>query len=90
MPDTAAPAGSSRREPADSASAPRAWSDEQIRASLGAEWEIDQKWRIGFNYTYLWLGNNAVDAKATPLTGNVVGDYDASASLFGLYGSLRI
>ena len=64
--------------------------DEQIRASLGAEYEFNARWRVGFNYTYLWLGNNAIDGTATPLTGRVVGDYDAAAHLFGLYGSLQI
>jgi long-chain fatty acid transport protein len=64
--------------------------DKQIRASLGAEHEFDAKWRIGFNYTYLWLGNNAIDAQGPPLTGRVVGDYDAKAYVFGIYGSLRI
>ena len=64
--------------------------DEQIRAALGVEYEFDPRWRVGFNYTYLWLGNNAVDDQATPLTGRVVGNYDAKAHIIGIYGSLRI
>ena len=51
---------------------------------------MDREWRFGFNFTYLWLGNNAIDAKASPLTGQVVGDYDASALVFGLHASLRL
>jgi len=40
----------------------------QNRVSAGAEHDLNQHWRIGINYTYLWLGNNAVDAQASPLT----------------------
>lgn len=63
--------------------------DQQIRFSLGGEYEFNDSWRAGLNYTWLSLGDNPVDAKATPLTGTVVGDYNAKAHLFGLYASWR-
>ena len=64
--------------------------DQQFRASLGTEYELDPRWRFGLNLTYLWLGRNEIDAQATPLTGRVVGDYDAKAMIIGLHASLRI
>ncbi len=62
--------------------------DEQVRASLGVEWDINDTWNVGANYTFIWLGNNNVDAQLNALTGRVVGDYDARLHVFGLYGSL--
>ncbi len=63
--------------------------DEQWRISLGAEFEAGKNWRVGGNYTYLNLGANTLDAtQRTPIS-RVAGDYDAYASILGLYASLR-
>jgi len=60
--------------------------DQQVRASLGAEYQIDERWTVGGSYTFLWLGDNRVD-QTRPGVGRIAGDYDAFAHLFGLYGS---
>jgi long-chain fatty acid transport protein len=62
--------------------------DEQVRAALGAEYQIDERWTVGGSYTFLWLGDNRVD-QTRPLVGRVSGSYDAFAHLFGIYGSFR-
>ncbi len=61
--------------------------DEQIRLAAGLEWKIDERWSLGANYTFLWLGENKINQ--TRPTGSVVGDYDAMAHLFGIYASVR-
>ena len=60
--------------------------DQQVRASIGAEYRIDDTWRIGANYTFLWLGENDIDQ--TRPFGRITGDYDAYGHLFGIYGTL--
>jgi hypothetical protein len=55
----------------------------------GREFESNHGWRAGLNDIWLSLGDNPVDAKATPLTGTVVGDDNAKAHLFGFYASWR-
>ena len=62
--------------------------DEQIRVSVGFEYELNEAWRIGANYTFLWLGDNDIDDEFNPSTGRIDGDYDASAHMFGLYASV--
>ena len=62
--------------------------DEQVRISTGAEYQIDEQWTVGANYTFLWLGDNDID-QTRPLSGRVAGDYDAYAHIFGLYGSVN-
>jgi len=63
--------------------------DQQVRASVGLEYEINDSWRVGGNYTFLWMGDNNIDVSLNPSTGRVVGDYDAFAHLFGFYASVR-
>ena len=63
--------------------------DEQVRVAVGLEYEINETWRVGGNYTFLWLGDNDLDAALNPSTGRVVGDYDAFVHLFGIYASYR-
>ena len=57
--------------------------------SVGLEYEINDDWRVGGNYTFLWLGDNAVNVQLNPSTGRVVGDYDAYLHLSGVYASVR-
>ena len=59
---------------------------QQVRASLGLEYQLAERWKVGGNYTFLWLGNNELD-QTRPLSGRIAGDYDAHAHLIGLYGS---
>ena len=56
--------------------------------STGAEYQIDEQWTVGANYTFLWLGDNDID-QTRPLSGRVAGDYDAYAHIFGLYGAVN-
>ena len=63
--------------------------DEQVRLSVGVEYEINEQWRVGGNYTFIWLGDNDLDAQLNPSTGRVVGDYDAYVHALGVYASLR-
>jgi len=63
--------------------------DEQIRFAPGLEYRISDKWTLGGNYTFLWLGNNKLDAQLNESTGRVVGDYDAAVHLLGAYASIR-
>ena len=60
--------------------------DEQVRGSLGLEYHINKTWKVGGNYTFLWMGENKVD-QTRPLSGRVAGDYDARAHIIGIYGS---
>ena len=60
---------------------------QQVRASVGVEYKINERWSVGGNYTFLWLGNNDID-QTRPLTGRIAGDYNAFAHIFGVYGSL--
>ncbi len=62
--------------------------DEQIRASVGFEYKINERWSVGGNYTFLWLGDNEID-QTMPLAGRIAGDYDSIAHIFGIYGSVR-
>ena len=62
--------------------------DEQVRVSAGLEYQINEQWTVGGSYTFLWLGNNALD-QTRPISGRTAGDYDAFAHIFGFYGSLR-
>ena len=62
--------------------------DEQVRLSTGAEYQIDDRWNVGANYTFVWLGSNDLD-QTRPLSGRVAGDYDAFAHVFGIYGTLK-
>ena len=62
--------------------------DEQARLATGLEYRIDERWKVGADYTFLWLGKNDID-QTTPISGRVVaGDYDAYAHLMGFYASL--
>ncbi len=61
--------------------------DEQVRVSVGLEYQINEQWTVGGSYTFMWLGNNALD-QTRPISGRIAGDYDAFAHIFGLYGSL--
>ncbi len=62
--------------------------DEQVRLATGVEYQINEKWKVGANYTFAWLGNNDID-QTRPISGRVAGDYDAYAHIFGLYGSVN-
>jgi long-chain fatty acid transport protein len=62
--------------------------DEQVRASVGLEYEINDQWTVGGSYTFAWLGNNNID-QTMPLAGDIVGDYDAFTHIIGLYGSVK-
>ena len=62
--------------------------DEQVRASVGLEYQINDQWSVGGNYTFAWLGNNSID-QTMPIAGRIVGDYDAFAHIIGLYGSVK-
>ena len=61
--------------------------DEQVRLATGVEYQINEKWKVGANYTFAWLGNNDID-QTSPIAGRVAGDYDAFAHIFGLYGQV--
>ena len=63
--------------------------DQQVRIAVGLEYEIGERWRVGGSYTFLWLGDNNIDASLNPSTGRVVGDYDAYVHLFGVNASYR-
>jgi long-chain fatty acid transport protein len=64
--------------------------DQQVRASVGLEYEINDQWTVGGSYTFAWLGNNNINQPTpTPVPGQVVGDYDAFAHIIGLYGSVK-
>jgi long-chain fatty acid transport protein len=62
--------------------------DQQVRVSFGLEYEINEQWTVGGNYTFAWLGNNNID-QTMPIAGRIVGDYDAYAHIIGLYGSVK-
>ncbi len=55
---------------------------------MGLEYQINEQWTVGGSYTFMWLGNNAID-QTRPISGRIAGDYDAFAHIFGFYGSLR-
>ncbi len=61
--------------------------DEQVRASFGLEYKINEQWSVGGSYTFLWMGDNNID-QTRPLSGRIVGDYDAVAHILGFYGSV--
>ena len=61
--------------------------DQQVRASVGLEYKINEQWSVGGNYTFLWMGNNDIDQTRAG-AGRIVGDYDAFAHIFGIYGSV--
>lgn len=63
--------------------------DEQIRLSAGFEYEMNERWRFGANYTYIWLGDNEIDQNYNQSTGRLSGDYDADIHMLGLYASYR-
>ena len=62
--------------------------DQQVRASFGLEYEINDQWAVGGNYTFGWLGNNDLD-RTMPIAGRIVGDYDEYIHIFGLYASVN-
>ena len=62
--------------------------DQQVRVSLGLEYQINDKWTVGGTYTFIWLGDNKID-QSRPADGRIIGDYDAFGHLFSVYGSLR-
>ena len=61
--------------------------DEQVRASVGLEYKINEQWSVGGSYTFLWLGNNEID-QTRAIAGRIVGDYNAFGHIFGIYGSV--
>ncbi len=61
--------------------------DQQVRASVGLEYKINEQWSVGANYTFLWLGNNEID-QTRAIAGRIVGDYNAFGHIFGIYGSV--
>jgi long-chain fatty acid transport protein len=61
--------------------------DQQVRVSAGFEFAPSERWRLGANYTFLWLGDNKID-QTRPLAGRIQGDYDAFAHLIGIHASL--
>ncbi len=61
--------------------------DEQVRLSIGAEYDLSDHWTIGANYTFAWLGDNRID-QTQPITGRLAGDYDATLHLIGLYAQI--
>ncbi|MCP5518006.1 MAG: outer membrane protein transport protein [Verrucomicrobiales bacterium] len=73
---------------ADADRTPDLPADQQVRGSVGVEYEINARWRIGANYTYLWLGENQID-QTRVLGARLAGDYDAFAHIIGAYGSVR-
>jgi long-chain fatty acid transport protein len=62
--------------------------DQQVRASVGVEYKINDQWSVGGNYTFAWLGNNDI-SQTMPISGDMVGDYNAFAHIIGLYGSVK-
>lgn len=62
--------------------------DEQLRLSAGFEYDLNDRWKIGANYTFAWLGENKID-QTRPITGRLVGDYDAAVHIIGLHASLK-
>ncbi len=62
--------------------------DEQVRMSVGLEYQINEKWTVGGSYTFAWLGNNELD-QTRFLAGRIAGDYDSFIHVFGLYGSVK-
>jgi len=62
--------------------------DQQIRGSTGIEYGINERWTVGANYTFAWLGENKIDQTRPPQR-RIVGDYDSYAHIIGLYGALR-
>ena len=62
--------------------------DEQVRASVALEYKINEQWSVGGSYTFLWMGENNID-QTMPLAGRIVGDYEAFAHIFGIYGSVN-
>lgn len=73
---------------ADADRTPDLPADQQVRGSVGVEYEINARWRVGANYTYLWLGENQID-QTRILGARLAGDYDAAAHIIGAYGSVR-
>ncbi len=63
--------------------------DAQWRISAGAELEAGERWRIGGNYTYLDLGDNALNTSLVIPVARVAGDYTAYVHVLGFYASLR-
>jgi long-chain fatty acid transport protein len=63
--------------------------DQQVRVSLGLEYEINESWRVGGNYTYAWLGDNRIDTRLPGFGGRIQGDYDTGAHFLGIYASYR-
>ncbi len=61
--------------------------DEQVRASFGLDYKINEQWSVGGSYTFLWMGDNNID-QTRPLSGRIAGDYDAAVHIFGIYGSV--
>ncbi len=59
--------------------------DEQWRLSIGVENEMSGSFRWGATYTYADLGDNNIDT--TNFAGRLVGDYDTSMHVIGVYGS---
>ena len=62
--------------------------DQQLRFSFGGERRFGQRWTVGLNYTYAWLGNNPID-QTRPINRRIAGDYDSSIHIIGIYGGLR-
>ena len=62
--------------------------EEQVRVSVGLEYQINEQWTVGGSYTFMWLGKNELD-QTRPISGRIAGDYDAFGHIFGFYGALR-
>jgi len=64
--------------------------DRQIRLSVGLEYEINEAWTVGGNFTWIDLGANNLDFEANANQGRVTGFYDpANMYVLGIYGAYR-
>lgn len=61
--------------------------DQQIRGSFGAEYLVNERWKVGGSYTFAWLGENKIDQTRLG-AGRIQGDYSAAVHMLGLYGNL--
>ena len=63
--------------------------DRQIRAGIGAEYDVTHDLAVGASYEYVDLGRNAIDIEQSPLTGTLVGHYDEYANVVGVNARIK-
>ncbi len=63
--------------------------DRQIRAGIGAEYDVTPDIAAGISYEYVDLGRNDIDIEQTPLTGTLIGHYDEYAHVIGVNARIK-